>query len=451
MTTKELWELNIDDFNAWRRKNDLPKLLSFFEKSLPLFGEWLASNALTADIIIDSNKPGEFFFWEKEVKMYVYEDKGRKECFFIPIENDSHAKQLEKIESKQEYKKIIKFRPYFFWASQQLGKKDIIETKGSGTYDTFRYNYKSAPDVPELCTASIVPGYTVLKLGGIKLDGWAMLHGRNLDFTNLDHLTIDGDWSWSSETRIFYSTIEKLKLVNVEALFTKFYGCEFGKTEVFDTSWYWVEFDNCKIHGVNFENSSLRNVIFKDSTLSRFSFNRIEVENVQYHPNIKDKEDSKTGSYGTIKDNFKRFRTLFQSNGLRKDASEAFYKEKIYELKYNWSALELSKSLEHLRKKNIHYAAEHFKYHFRLAIDTFVDFHLTSFGDLVNGQPEYLRVLHLSLLSLHCCITFQEFLRFPTKPLILCTCQSFYSPPWGLVITALSMKEHSNWFLRAKH
>jgi hypothetical protein len=203
------------------------------------------------------------------------------------------------------------------------------------------------------------------------------LYGRNLDFTNLDHLEIDGEYNVSRETRIFYSTLEKLKLKNVDALFTEFFGCEFEKLEAHNTKWYWLEFYGCTLYGANFENSTLRNVIFENSILSGFSFNRTEAENVQYKPNLRDRADGKTGSFASIKDNYKRFRTLFQNNGLRKEASEAFYNEKCFELKHNWLRLELSKTLTHLFRKNIAYTTAHFKHHLSIAIETFVD--LSSF------------------------------------------------------------------------
>lgn len=58
---QDIWKLSSEEFNKWRRENDLPLLLKFFHESLPFFGEWQKKFKLTDDIIISHDHTGDFF------------------------------------------------------------------------------------------------------------------------------------------------------------------------------------------------------------------------------------------------------------------------------------------------------------------------------------------------------------------------------------------------------
>ena len=76
------------------------------------------------------------------------------------------------------------------------------------------------------------------------------------------------------------------------------------------------------------------NFIVEDCSANRFSFNRVEVDNFIYLPPQKEWHTGIVGTYETVAENYKRFRVLFQNNGHRKEAGEAYYKERLYEMKY---------------------------------------------------------------------------------------------------------------------
>jgi hypothetical protein len=42
-----LWSLSKEEFNQWRRDNDLPGLLAFFRSTLPHFAEWLSEGSIS--------------------------------------------------------------------------------------------------------------------------------------------------------------------------------------------------------------------------------------------------------------------------------------------------------------------------------------------------------------------------------------------------------------------
>jgi len=340
MKPDELWNLNDEEFNKWRRENDLKRLFDCFQKKLPLFDEWLSEYNFSIEFILNTDKPGSFFYWDSETILFKSNDNGFNNYFFVPIEGKTHDKRLKKIlQKKQLIIEQYRFKPYFLWVQEKLKTNKIIKTKYCGELDTFRYIGGTAPDVPEKCSATISPGITVLKLGGTKISGWGLTTFRNLDFTNLDFLEIEGKHHWDRELNIFYSSCRHLKFNNSEINFTKFYACRFESLTVFNSRFYQTEFYSCEFFGADFENSSLINFIVENCSANRFSFNRVEVDNIIYLPPKKEWHSGIVGTYKTIAENYKRFRVLFQNNGHRKEAGEAYYKERLYALKYNFSNL----------------------------------------------------------------------------------------------------------------
>lgn len=396
----ELWEMSTLDFNKWRRENDLKELFTCFEQTLPHFCEWLISNNLTIEFILETDNPGHFFYWKSE----TYCIKTIKESFstylFVPVYDKNHEKQIEKtknINTETEEYLYFKYKPYFLWVKDKYKIDKPIKTKFSGNLETFRYVTGSAPDVPDLCNWSISPGIQVLKLGGLKIDGWINFNNRNLDFTNLDFLEIEGKDSWNTEIQIFYSHCANISTHNVVANFTKFYGCYFQNFNVTNSRLYWVEFYNCDIFKSYYENSSISNLIIDNCCSNNFSFNRVEVENIDYLPPKKEYHCSETLTNKTVSENYKKFRILYQSNGLRQESSESYYNERLYELKYNWGSLELGKSFKYLLSRNLEYGFSAIKHNFKSlfkCISDYVSYKIWGFGE----KP--LRIISTTLFCL---------------------------------------------------
>jgi hypothetical protein len=405
-TPLELWELNDEDFNKWRRENDLINLFDCFQKSLPHFDEWLNIHNFTISFILNTDKPGSFFYWNKETILIKSNDKGFDHYFFVPIEDKYHDNRLNKI-PKVEKEKVeqFRFKPYFLWAKEKLGTDKIIKTKFSGELDTFRYIGGTAPDVPEMCSASISPGISVLKLGGTKINGWGLTTDRNLDFTNLDFLQIDGKHHWDREHNIFYSSCRHLKFTNSIVNFTKFYACHFENLSSNDTRFYWTEFYNCDLFGANFENTSLVNFIIEDCSANSFSFNRVEVDNIIYTPPKNEWHSGIIGTYETVKDNYKRFRVLFQNNGHRKEAGEAYFNERLYNLKYNSGSLSFKSAFKLIWKQDFNFAKpqiiENFK-KLNTVISDFVSYLIWGFGE----RPMRTMLFTIAILTLYTGIYF---------------------------------------------
>lgn len=396
----KLWEMSPDDFNNWRRENDLKSLFDCFQKTLPHFDEWLTENNLTINIILETDNPGQFFYWNNDVYFTKTTKKDDISYYFIPVYNQRHDKRIQKIEptSNEEYvEKRFKFTPYIAWVKKKHKIDKPINGKYSGQLETFRYVLGSAADVPESCVWYIAPGFPVLKLGGIKIAGFYMFRDRNLDFANLDFLEVDGKYSLASEQNIFYSHCTNILSINSEANFINFYQCAFRNLRVVNSRFYRTNFYRCDIFKAYFETSSISNLIIDDCSSNNFSFNRVEADNIDYVPPKKEYHQSIIGTYGTVADNYKRFRILYQSNGLRQEASISYYKERLYEMKYNWGTLGLINSFYDLWQVNHDYGLSSVKYNFQKLTKIILDiisYVLWGFGE----RP--LRILSSSLFFL---------------------------------------------------
>lgn len=402
MTPEELWNLPPDEFNKWRNENDLLHLFNCFEKVLPHFNDWLTQFNLTIDFILNTNQPGEFFYWETDVFVVKSIDENFKGYFFVTVVDEAHEKQIVD-NGKKDNLEQLKFKPYLIWAKQKLKKEKIINAGHSGEQETFRYNMYSAPDVPELSTATLNVGKTALKLGGTKVDSWSSLTFRDLDFTNLDFLEIEGTFSWSREIKVFYSACRNIKAKNTVGNFIKFYQCHFENLNVIDSRLYWVEFFKCEIFGAYFENTKLSNINFDESSFGRFSFNRVEVENIMYKPPKKQNYTNYAGLCEGVAENHKRFRVLFQSNGLRHEAADAYYKERVYEMKYLWFSCKFFESLTYLWKRNFKYGVSSIEFYSKQILRFFaslISYVIWGFGE----KP------HRIVLSSLATLTFYAFL-----------------------------------------
>ncbi|WP_336732722.1 potassium channel family protein [Chryseobacterium sp. VD8] len=361
-TPSELWEMNPDDFNKWRRENDLKRLFECFRNTLPHFDEWLDSNGLTISFILETDKPGQFFYWNKETYCIKSQQDGFINYYFVPIYDKHHNKQILNLQNSNEEDEYFKFTPYFLWVKKEYKIEKPIKTKYSGDLNTFRYIEGTAPDVPDACNWSISAGTQGLKLGGVKINGWIEFLHRNLDFTNLDFLKIEGKESWSKENDIFYSHCANISINNAEATFTKFYQCSFDNLRVIDTRCYGLEFYQCEIFKAYFESSGISNIIIENCSVSGFSFNRVEVEELDYIPPMEEFHHGVSETYKSISENNKRFRILYQSNGIRKEASQAYYNERFFEMKYKWEDLKSSRLFSYLLKtKDLRYTVSSIK------------------------------------------------------------------------------------------
>lgn len=374
MSPAELWALPYDEFNKYRRENDLPKLFKFFEEKLPKFIDWLEKNHLTTEFILNTDKPGHFLYWDTPVYVIEYQHEGVSQFMFIDTENNLHESRIIESLKENPEQKSKRFMPYTAWIDNELKSDLNLSKKYPKGLDPFRYTMRSAPDVPEYCTATLSGGFTVLKLGGLKLEGWGKLLGRNLDFTNLDHLQVEGDWSNNSQIEVFYSSMEKVSLSGVQVNFTKFFQCEFRDLKARDTGLHWVEFFKCDVFGLDLKDSWTSTVILAKCSVSNLSFDKVEVDQILYQVPDKEHFQGRTSTFKSASANFKKLRLLYQSNGLRSLAAESYYNERFYEMKHVWGTSRMWDVVSSIKKGKWDFAFSYFKMHGKKLLTSSFDF-----------------------------------------------------------------------------
>jgi len=353
MEPTQLWALSDEDFNSWRRENDLKNLFDSFQRCLPHFDEWLKTYNFSIDFILKTDKPGGFFYGEKETILVEDNNEIANRYFFVEIQDEKHDKDLKKI-PKTENVTDYRFIPYLQWAKLKTGDNSFLKSKYSD-HGTFRVVTRTAPDSPELSNAIMVPGISLLKLGGVKIE-MGLSPFRNLDFTDLDFLEIEGSEFWSRENSYYFASCRNLKFIDTDISFKNFYGCWFEKLDVLNSKFQGVRFFGCDIFGANFENTKLFNIVIEECSSNSFSFNRVEVDGLEYVPPSKEWHSGVALTYQTIIDNYKRLRVLYQNNGHRREAGEAYYNERLYELKYLSKSLQIKWVFRIFKSKGFKYA-----------------------------------------------------------------------------------------------
>lgn len=335
MTTRELWDLPPHKFNEWRRDNDLPKLFEKFQKSLPLFVDWMKEYEFKTTDLINVLSPGEFIHGEEK---FIISDKSgdsHEKYFFVEPRSNRDSNDVEKnlIKDKTKYKR---FFPYIFWTQKKLNKKDIIPSHLSGGLSTLRYLSGIAPDNVSNCQWNISPGFQVLKLGGIIVPDRLWISGRILDFTNLDFLTIKGKYHGNTEQNIFYSHCHNLTFDNCKLNFLHFFECDSAQWILKDkTELYSFLFVGGNIWGLSSNNSKIRNTTFNKTSFVNFDLQNTYIEDINYIPNTKERHQSKPLTYDNIARNYNNFRVCYSRIGNRLMTKKTYYNERYYEMLAN--------------------------------------------------------------------------------------------------------------------
>ena len=265
----DIWKLSSEEFNQWRRDNDLPKLMNFFHESLPFFSEWQQKFNLTDDIIMSHDHTGDFFIWQWEKKYIQHSDKDSN-CEPLVIVDNKFLDRIESLQLREYSKSILAiFVPYFDWLHKDknqfyfVSKNDPNEQpKETLTYQSWSGTWYWNDIQPKLFHE-----FDVLVLWWEIVD-WKLFKERNLDFLWLDNLTIINDISANSRySKIQFSSVNNLIFRDI------------GKNKVFwPSSWAFLEFYNCHLENTSIYNSHIQNMHFIDCG----NFNFYEIRNSDF-------------------------------------------------------------------------------------------------------------------------------------------------------------------------
>lgn len=222
-----------------------------------------------------------------------------------------------------------KFVPFFEWRKKLVGTPYFPTPTdiNKGLSSDFRFmSYTHA--LMNISIAHLFYNHQVLKLGGISITP-QNLDERNLDFVDLDGLTIRGS-GWPQNTEITYSSCRYLTLSRADKSFLTFRRCDLEKLSIFRSSLQDLHFVDCTLESPRFIDSKLFHLVFHRSSFGGMQLDNSRLSKVILSP-------SKATSFSHRAEIHKTLRTAFQRQGDRAEVSRHFFCERLNELLASWS------------------------------------------------------------------------------------------------------------------
>jgi hypothetical protein len=326
-----LWRMPAHEFNEWRRQNDLPQLLAFFKRELPHFEEWQRVHAITDETFLAATQPSKFFRGDKTMHLWSSTgpdwEQGGAETTSVHFSERWLSNRSWEERQREDFGEVryhtnwsIWFVPYFRWLRKAKGMRQFRIPGQANDYDT-DFSYRRTEAVNTIYSRTYLFGvHRVLKLGGVTIRGWDF-DQRNLDFVDLDFLTVVGEGrSW--ETEIAYASCRRLAFKKYSKPFVVF---EKSPLEA-------PVFHSCHLERFKFVESGLSRPRFADVRMSRCeltrclmwepSFERCDFVDLKFTPPRRMRAEY-------LADGYRRLRVAFQSQGNRREASRFYFEERF--------------------------------------------------------------------------------------------------------------------------
>ncbi|WP_211441952.1 ion channel [Collimonas humicola] len=327
---RTLWAKSPDDFNAWREANDLPIFLTFVLKRLPGFQQWMAEHKIDAPLFCKLVPSGDWFYGEERKLIVRTENDMRTHKYLIAYAPQSDD-TFEAMKSRIDPEKIVtEIEPYFNWARRTLGRDRFFPINGIDGVKTesLLFNSWDAYDSPHHSRATLLSEFIVLKLGGVVLEEMANIGRRNLDFADLDHLTITGKYHSNYRVPINFSSCKKIQFLQARVAFFAFLHCYLEDLNCENSQFYDMSFIDCEAFKAKFSGCLLHKMTFS-STLIRPMLSNCELRDIQFQP-------ASMHDPSGIADVYRLLRSAYQQGGQIQEAAEHYYLERTYRRKALW-------------------------------------------------------------------------------------------------------------------
>ncbi|WP_439510250.1 potassium channel family protein [Marinimicrobium koreense] len=328
MEPQKLWTLTPEEFNIWRQKNDLPKLLSFFKEELPYFEDWMSQWELSdVDFCLAPHTSG-WFLGEDELYFHQYTEDGDTK-YVICQDFDGQFEFLSKHRNIVR-ERSVGFTPYLAWGKSKTGKKKFIQSDklNKGFSETLVYGLWSGG---RCSRAHLLKKFPVLKLGQVIIGDGVLVSPRNLDFVDLDELVIKGHHHGSYAAEVNFSSCRNVKIQSGGMHHVSFRESVVDNFECTEGNLQDFLFLNSSLNSFQCSNSSINGLVIKKSIFLRPLIDTTEIQRFSYVP------DHTYKRYKAEADTCRRIRNLFQSIGRRHEAQDYYYMERCYERKALWS------------------------------------------------------------------------------------------------------------------
>jgi uncharacterized protein YjbI with pentapeptide repeats len=315
-------------FNEWRANNDIPALFKFLHGILPGFEEWTKSLPFDSRVMLRIVPTGALFRGDSPKVAFEYsnEDPSQRtnECFDGDIDDAKSFWETRKIKTKI----YGEFMPYFKWAQTKFGRKRffIFDKLNDQQTDTFQFTRWERPNAPNArSSAFLLNHFRVLDLGQVEIGDQVLIGKRNLDFANLDYLTISGTFHGSYQVDINFSSCRELLIRGAELAFITFYQCAMQKFTCSQSRLQDIRFEKVTIFDFRLRDSYVNGISFDKSIISP-NIENCDLRRVSFSP-LRGAAPYQTAT------TYRLFRSAFQAKGQRQEASEAYFRERIYERK----------------------------------------------------------------------------------------------------------------------
>lgn len=163
-----MWQMTADDFNAWRRTYDYPRIVSYLKEKQPEFQTWMNDQGVTDGLLI-RHSPSTFFSELPFLYLHTVLEKGENEKEMLhEFKFDVGQKMLgDNIVTAR--KDIISYPQ---WQRKRTGKTVFLPSMSSRTGRSVFFG-----------------GLELLDMGACRLSDLSLLN-KLLDFTNVSDLQI---------------------------------------------------------------------------------------------------------------------------------------------------------------------------------------------------------------------------------------------------------------------
>jgi hypothetical protein len=222
-----------------------------------------------------------------------------------------------------EFKEV---EPYFCWAKRVL-KRNRYFFPGDADQvkvDSFQFNHWTT-DQAGIGRALLFRVFNVLKLGNVVCGNGVDIGRRNLDFSDLDSLVIEGRWRPAWETRISICSARNLEIRNALIHHAIFRSCALTEFCALDSDLQRVDFFECYGYGARLERCRIRGMVISGDQFFP-EFDTSNLIDVEYTP-------SRWARPTGPADNYRKLRTAYQRTGSRREAAASYYMERTFERK----------------------------------------------------------------------------------------------------------------------
>jgi len=307
----KIWKSNSDDFNKWRRENDLKKIFEYIINHSASFSEWMNYYSLDIEQLLLIT-PSRFVFI------------GNKIGDLLPKMNDRPV------------------TAFFSWKDANYTELPFIVNNAGKKFDSFGIENNSLSSSskrtysPENImvrqTHSLFNDVPLLDIGNVTLAADFNLFQRNLDFLSLDNILLNDSTFPYSGLDVYFSSLKNFKVDQSSIQFFKFDTCFCDNLEI----------RNSQINNFTIENSIMKDSIFglfvDNSKLNSFNLINTKIENIfisntqirnfNYKPMKYVHKFNMSYNIRHIYENVKSLRIACESTGNDPLASKFYYQEK---------------------------------------------------------------------------------------------------------------------------